>query len=609
MSTANPPKKKRKTKKKRSSRLSSATILAALDSSDEGSHSAFEEWADYLSQRKRPVRLGKLAAKSGNPLTWGVPDHLLRETQAFRDFKRPNGKKKKKKSKSKPSKRTFPLDSNFATGWLDQVESGDTSSAYFLDTLFLCHELPRSADQLPLNLWKELLDQLIALSRECAFGGPAENAWTAQMAIVELPITLSYLFPELKHCSPLARDGTERLSSSLNGLLDGQGFPMAGDLELMYPLAATWTRCLTMLREIPGLKVDSQAKLRYEWLLRNVLRLTNSQGTRPFSEETVDPVGLQQMLKAGTKLTGDVQDSALSKLVLHQKPIPDAKLPPDPGYHSEWSGIAVLTPDWEPDSPRLIVNFSELTLKVELRVQNTTIFSTPWDADVLIDGKRLRPNESSWESVCWFSDFDVDYLELQLGLTDGWTIQRQFLMARQDLFLYTADVLLGPEDANCKIDYSIPLPCGPSLRLDPQDDSREGSIYGKRRLSLVFPPALPEWRSDPRYGELRMRDGAIELSQKHQGRALVAPLFFDFHRRRMRKQMTWRQLTVAESLNIQSRDQAIGYRVQVGPEQWLFYRSLQKGSCRTVLGQNLTCEFLCARFLDDGDVDHIIQVE
>ncbi len=592
-----------------SGRLNSATILTAIESTNGEGDQAFQLWAEYLADRARPERIERLFSKTSHPLTWCVTDTTLRDTEAFAKFKRV-GKKSKAKLKSKSSnKAATKLQADSIKKWLERLESGESTAAFFLDAIFLCHQLPKLASDIGRESWNELYSHLIALSRECVVGGPAENPWTAQLAIVELPITLAYLFPELEECGKLGRDGAERLSSSITDLLDGQGFPTARDLSWMYPLAAAWTRSLTMIKEIRGLKVDSNAKLEYEWLLRNILRLTDSKASRPFSTETVDPVGLQQMIKAGTKLTGDVQDVALSKLVLQGKDIPDSKLPPDSGYHSEWCGLAVLKSDWEVDSPQLIVDFSELTLKVELRVQGKTVFSTPWDADVLVDGKRLRPKGASWESVCWFADFDVDYLELQLELTDGWTIQRQFLMARQDLFLYTADVLLGPGEAHAKIDYRITLPCGADIRLEPQEDSREGSIVGKRKIGVAMPIGLPEWRADPRLGELQMRDGAIELAQKHQGRALVAPLFFDFHRTRMRKPLTWRQLTVAESLQIQTRDQAVGYRVQVGHEQWLFYRSLAKGACRTVLGQNLTAEFLCARFLDDGDVDHIIQVE
>ena len=59
---------------------------------------------------------------------------------------------------------------------------------------------------------------------------------------------------------------------------------------------------------------------------------------------------------------------------------------------------------------------------------------------------------------------------------------------------------------------------------------------------------------------------------------------------------TWRQLTVAEHLLPQPREVAVGYRVQLGYDQWLIYRSLAPRGSRSVLGQNVADEFVAARF-------------
>ena len=73
--------------------------------------------------------------------------------------------------------------------------------------------------------------------------------------------------------------------------------------------------------------------------------------------------------------------------------------------------------------------------------------------------------------------------------------------------------------------------------------------------------------------------------------------------------MTWRQLTVAENLTAQSDDVAVGYRVQIGRQQWLFYRSLAACGNRTLLGHNLVSEFLVARFSKEGKVEAIVETE
>ena len=53
----------------------------------------------------------------------------------------------------------------------------------------------------------------------------------------------------------------------------------------------------------------------------------------------------------------------------------------------------------------------------------------------------------------------------------------------------------------------------------------------------------------------------------------------------------------------------MGYRVQVGKDQWLMYRSLSMPANRSVLGQNLSNECVVARFDQDGDVEPLVEIE
>jgi hypothetical protein len=73
--------------------------------------------------------------------------------------------------------------------------------------------------------------------------------------------------------------------------------------------------------------------------------------------------------------------------------------------------------------------------------------------------------------------------------------------------------------------------------------------------------------------------------------------------------MTWRQLTVAEWLTALPPEVAVGFRVAIGAEQWIIYRSLAPQSNRTLLGHNLATESLVARFGKDGEVTSIIEIE
>jgi hypothetical protein len=68
-------------------------------------------------------------------------------------------------------------------------------------------------------------------------------------------------------------------------------------------------------------------------------------------------------------------------------------------------------------------------------------------------------------------------------------------------------------------------------------------------------------------------------------------------------------LTVGESLAAVPPEVAAGYRVAVGRRQWLVYRALAHKGNRTLLGHNLSTEFLVARFSQDGEVAPLIEIE
>jgi hypothetical protein len=124
-----------------------------------------------------------------------------------------------------------------------------------------------------------------------------------------------------------------------------------------------------------------------------------------------------------------------------------------------------------------------------------------------------------------------------------------------------------------------------------------------------MPLCLPEWRADPRGGSLVEENGQLTLTQEANGQALCCPVFFDVDPKRSGKERTWRQLTVAEWMEVMPRDVAVGFRVQSGRAQWLFYRSLAPAGNRTVLGHNISGEFTAGRFRPNGKFDEWIEIE
>jgi hypothetical protein len=124
---------------------------------------------------------------------------------------------------------------------------------------------------------------------------------------------------------------------------------------------------------------------------------------------------------------------------------------------------------------------------------------------------------------------------------------------------------------------------------------------------MALPLGLPEWRTAGA-GRLEAASGGLVLSQQGGGR-LYAPLWLDFDAGRIGGPLTWRQLTVADTRLILPPHQAVGYRVQAGLEQWLVYRSLDTPRNRTLLGCNVSCEFLVGRVKNSGEVARTLEIQ
>lgn len=282
---------------------------------------------------------------------------------------------------------------------------------------------------------------------------------------------------------------------------------------------------------------------------------------------------------------------------------------PVPSVHSSTQRLAILRAGWFSQSPKLLVDYSGDLVRVELD-SSQSLMKGNWLLSVAING---RPIElaGEWEEVCWHEDEDVAYLELERWIAKGVRVQRQFVLARGDLFLLVGDAILTDKD--CvepveRIEYRSSLPLADNLTCVQADETREAYLDGEKRLGAILPISLPEWKTQSTNQELTINGEGLFCSATDTATATYFPLFLDLNPVRCQSPLTWRQLRVAEQREIVSRSIAVGYRAQVGQEQWLFYRTLSAPGNRTVLGQNLVCDFLAAQFDADGQTTEIVRI-
>jgi hypothetical protein len=487
------------------------------------------------------------------------------------------------------------------------------------ETLAVAYALPRLARHLDHELWWELLDHLRRTALDAAglsLGSNLEDGepLAAQLLAGELALVLAYQFPELEPCGELWPLGRQQLSQGLEELLDGEGLPHARYIALTRPLLACYTRAQALgvaQRERP---FSDEGETQYEWLVRRTLQLARRDGTQPFAAGTAgqwEP----ELFAAALHFGGNGEDAAAATLALpgHRrkeiKRVKQADLPTC-ADHSEWAAMAMMRTGWGRDATRMFVRYDRPEIALELDARRGLIFAGPWQLELTLAGQKLAaPN--SWEQVCWESYDEVDYLELDGEFTspagEEVRVQRQILLAREDGFAYFADVLMGPGGG--ELEYAARLPLSSGVEYVPETETREAYLRAGKDVARILPLALPEWRIDPRGGQLAAAGNAIELRQRTTARNLYCPLFVDLDPKRFAYETTWRQLTVAENRQIVPPEVAVGFRVQSANDQWVFYRSLGRKGNRTLLAQNLVSEFLAARFDFEGNTDGLIEVD
>ncbi|MBL8827254.1 MAG: hypothetical protein JNM18_09730 [Planctomycetaceae bacterium] len=571
---------------------------------------AWRLWQEHLASRKRPRSLMKLVGNDQCPLLWAVPDELSPGEEPQPTLADRIGKLLERDSSS--SRRWREI-AKLIEVWLEELDVVPTDVEQARDTLAVVHALPRLASIWDAATWLEAHQQLVSIAREAVSSAGSLNPLAWQLWGGELPLTLAYLFPEIEACRALGELAGQILSRGMTELLDAAGLPPSLGLAEIPQLVACWTRCHALVDHVDEGQWDTSAQDRYQALVRHLLQLMRDHRECLLVSHTTKRMHLGEMLAAAAKISDNRKIRRVAKAVLHGRAPRhdrfDAKLAPS--FHDPVTKLAVLRTTWDERAPRLAVRYQGRDCAVELYDGRETLVAGLVETQVTWNGQRLSP-VGDWEEALWESDADVDYLELELPLSDGVRLQRHLLLAREDLFLFWADAILGPvdSDASAAIDARFTLPLGDGIEYHGEAKTRDGWLVGRKPRARVMPLGLPEWCSDHRFGELVATDTTLELQQTMpSGRGVFLPLFIDLDPRRAQQPNTWRRLTVADNRVNVTTDVASGFRVQIGASQWLFYRSLVRGLSRTLLGHHLLHEFFAGTFSAQGKVEQLLAVE
>ena len=578
-----------------------AKVSRAKDWGDDSP--GWAKWRAYLQNRRRPAVLSTLVSGRTSPILWGLVDDGHSESPSAAlaaNIHRAVGKGGKIRRKLLSPARV--------SDWLDSSSDGAAHLGDALECLSWAHVLPSLAAIVPARTWWKLLDHLSRTAEEAEEIDAAENPLLFHLLAGELPLVLGFLLPEIEECRAVFAKGRATISKGIVELLDGEGFPEARNLDAFRALLACWTRVRLLGNQRKGFKVTKSATLQHEWAVRQMLSLMRGDRSQIFAENgaTLD----RDTLDAVLDVAGDADDRQIAgrmwRATRNGQPRKKLSALPDAAACSEWAGVAVLRSSWKRGEPVVGLTFDSQELGLEIESGGDTLIHGPWGVRLKRNGRVLEMG-GAWEAVCWADDEDGVYLELESDWTDEVRLQRHVFLARDDRFAILADSVLNPQGGT--IELTSTLRTHARSRYRAAYETREGWLETDRRRAQVLPVSLPEWRTASCLGTFDCDGGCLRLAHQGEGGGLFGAIFVDFDNRRFKRPLTWRSLTVGEERQLQPPDRAAGFRVQIGNEQWLIYRSLTRPTSRTLLGHNLISEFLCGRFGRDGLVEPLVEIE
>ena len=502
--------------------------------------------------------------------------------------------------------------------WLEAAEApNETAPDQLLLLWDLLERLRKRVDEtVYFALWRRTLLLARWLRQEVDFLELSETPRPRDIVIRgEVFFRAGLWFGDLQEMKSLQRHGQKFLNHALDALTDTDGTPHASLMEHWEEWLAALLRSdraagqagvglwknshdermqsllctLTAMCRRDGnlFSQNGEATKRPSLLLAGVNRKLDRQTNTAYS-------ALQQLVDQNSET-----DAAQNKILHSKKTLPS--------YQSDWGHLACLRNNWTPEANRLVVTHEGSWPVLDFAARGRLAAIGPWSLQLKRDGRPI-PCEPTWECVCWFSDEEVDYLELQATVEDGIQIDRQLLLPRNQHFLLLADAVQSDRDSHWEFESHLPLVDG--AVVTPDASSRECTIKAGKQKIRAFPLALWPQRSQELDGSLTEEDGQLILRQTGEGKGLYAPLILDWEPRFKKRPVVWRTLTVSEDRQVSPRDHAASFRLQIGRHHLLVYRSLKKARVpRAVLGFQTSHESVIGRFDSAGDVYPLVQVE
>ncbi|HUQ69965.1 MAG TPA: hypothetical protein VM165_10605 [Planctomycetaceae bacterium] len=431
----------------------------------------------------------------------------------------------------------------------------------------------------------------------------------------ELPLLTGLVFGPVLGMSSTARDGRRLLGRRLIAETDTDGTPASALLSRLPLWLAPLVRATVWSQRFHQPLWNGEQAARFNDVVERTVALSRADGRLALTNG-LPSEPLPMLLVAADLLewpAGHPARSCLQSLTrLQAQPTLVSKLRKPsiavmPSVQSDWARFALLRTDWSAGAASVAVAHHASLPELDVTIDGQPLIHGPWGLDLQLGDTGIELADE-WACVCWESDPDADYAELQMTGPKRLRVERMVLLSRKDQFLFIADAVSGAPKG--RMHYRSRLPFAPGVRAEREPGRRELRLTMSRAKARVFPLALPEDTVNSTPHRCELVDDGLVLEQTIDGQGLLAPLVIDWHPQRRSADALWRQLTVTENGRVLGGDAAGAFRWKVGKDQWLVYRSLKPGAVpRAVLGQHTANETLIGRFDAKGEVDTIVTIE
>lgn len=487
------------------------------------------------------------------------------------------------------------------------------------------------ADKLLVRLWRRSLDWVVAAcDRDVEF----ESKLTEDQHMLvagELPYLAGLVFRDVRGMRRVRDRGARVLTEQLLAGTDTDGSPHARLLERLPLWLAPLCRAAHAGQLLGRPWWDKPTRLRFADLVVRSAALCRPAGLALSNGESFGPV---RLLRTAACVAGRKTRRCVSRMLSvlddptplrtlatsHRKRVLDPQHDSHAlrrtlrrgmtsrrrvSYQSDWGGVACLRANWAPAADACLLTWGEGRMRIELSACGRPVLGGEWRGETALHGRTVRAG--AWECVCWFSDGDCDYVELQAAGEMELSLVRRVLLSRTGHFLYLVESARAGGAGALNHTLRLPLAAGTTVRADAL--SREWEVRAGRLPVRVFPLGLEQEAVRHAAGRMEVTEDALTLTQQSAGPGTICPLLFDWSPSRNSASAEWRRLTVVEEGRVAAPWIAAAFGLRLGKRHWVAYHSLHPGLPRTVLGLHTPDETVFGRFTRRGNIEPIVIVE